>query len=85
MYTHVVLQALISISTSVPSGMPNGPFVTQDRFGTGKQKSLIIFDPTLLLFNILICVYFSIFLCLFVHTTDKRERVLLTNKTDRYI
>ncbi len=56
MYTHVDLQALISISTPVPSGMPNGPFVTQDRFGTGKQKSLIIFDPTLLLFNILICV-----------------------------
>ncbi len=40
-YTHLGLQALISISTHVPSGMPDGPFVTQDRFGTGKQKSLI--------------------------------------------
>jgi len=47
MYTHVSLQALIDISTSVPSGIPNGPFVTQDKFGTGKQKSLIIFDPTM--------------------------------------
>ena len=46
MYTHVGLQALIDINTSMPSAMPNGPFVTQDRFGTGKQESLIIFDPT---------------------------------------
>jgi len=39
MYTHDDLQASITISTHVPLGMTNSPFVTQDRFGTGKQKS----------------------------------------------
>ncbi len=37
MYIHVGLQALVTISIT---------FVTEERFGTGKQKSLIIFDPT---------------------------------------
>ncbi len=46
-YAHVGPQALITISTPVPSGMPNGPLVIEKRFGTGKQKSLISFDPTL--------------------------------------
>ncbi len=38
MYTHLGLQALITISTPVSLGMPNGPFVTEDRVGTEKQK-----------------------------------------------
>ncbi len=38
MYAHLGLKALINISTSVSLGMPNGPLVTEDRFGTEKQK-----------------------------------------------
>lgn len=37
--------ALITISTSVSSWIPNSPFDVEDRFGTGKQ-SLLIFNPT---------------------------------------
>lgn len=47
MYAHFGLQAWIDISSSVSLGTPNGPFDTQDVFGTGKQKSLIIFNLTM--------------------------------------
>lgn len=45
MYTHVGLHALIDISPSVSSGMPNGPFDTQDMFGTRKAEVFDYFQP----------------------------------------
>ncbi len=38
MYTHLGLQVLITISTSVPSGTPNGLFGTDDMFETGNKS-----------------------------------------------